>query len=184
MTFFVNQSSSTRSTLLFSLSGRLRKVQLGGTGGEEGGGWGILNQFPHASKYHKNAKITEPASSSHHQTCFCFLVTPPRRLKMPPSRLQDGSTTPVRRWKIDLQSFIYASPVSTLLFDCFSSIRTTFYAHSKYRNHGQTMVFTKFQELSLLTTQATFKCKPFLQCASCSFEKRFQPGLIHEWKSI
>ena len=65
-------------------------------------------------------------SCSHHQTCFCFLVTPPR---------------PLRRWKIKLQSFIYASPVSTLLFDCFFSIRTTVYAHSKYRNHWKTMVF-------------------------------------------
>ena len=87
MTFFVNQSSSTRSTLLFSLSGRLRKVQLGGGGG-------VLNQFRHASKDHRNAKITKPASCSHHQTCFCFLVTPPKRLKMLPSRLQDASKTP------------------------------------------------------------------------------------------
>ena len=40
MTFFVNQTSSTRwSTILFSLSGRLRKLQLGGRGA-------VLNLFP------------------------------------------------------------------------------------------------------------------------------------------
>ena len=85
--------------------------------------------------------------------------------------LQDASKTPLMRRNIDLQSFIYASPVSTSLFDCFFSIRTRFYEHSKYRNPSKTVVFTLFQELSLVTTQVTFSCKSYLECASCSFQK-------------
>ena len=103
-----------------------------------GGGWGEWNQFWHASDCYRHAKITYPASSSHHQTYFRFVVTPPRRLKMPPSRLQNASKTPWRRWKIELKSFIYASAMLTPPFDsCFINCNR-FYAHSTYKNHGKT----------------------------------------------
>ena len=58
-----------------------------------------------------------------------------------PSDLQDASKNPLKRWKIDLQSFIRARPASPWLFDNFCSNCTRLDGHSKYRNHWTTMVF-------------------------------------------
>ena len=174
MTFFVNQTSSTRSSTIFSPF----------LGGSENFSWGGVNEFRHASDCYRHAKITYPASSSHHQTYFRFVVTPPRRLKMPPSRLRNASRTPWRRWKTELKSFIYASPIFPSLFDsCFINC-TRFYEHSTYKNHWKALVFTVFQDFSLVTSSVTFTRKWFLECVSYSFQKWIQSSLIHLWKCI
>ena len=89
---------------------------------------------------------------------------------MPPSRLQNASKTPSRRSKIDLKTFIHASPVSTSLFDRFFSIRTTLYEHSKYKHQQTTMIFTLFHDCHSWPQKRRSHANPFWNVSHAPFE--------------
>ena len=91
MTFFVNQTSSTRwSTILFSLSGRLRKLQLG-RGGRGGGG--VLNQFPTRLRMLQTSNDYLPGVLLTPSDVLALRRDAAKTPWMPPSRLQNASQT-------------------------------------------------------------------------------------------